>query len=1555
MNQLNVSAMKKLLALFIVSLFFYYGFAQPLTGTKTIKTTGGDYSSFTTAIAALNANGVGTGGVIFNVDAGFIDSVSNLIISDTTANFSNQIIFQKSGNGNNPLIIAKTGTGNMDGIIKIAGTDYISFNKIDLTESSANTSATTMMEWGYALLKSATKNGCNHVVIKYCHINLNKSNTNATYGIYSANHTTTSTTELIISDTSGSNSYNRFFSDSISNVFGGIYIKGSGTGTSTPIYDQNNKIGVDGGNSITNFSGSGNTTDEAGIYGSYQNNLVIANNIIIGGNGSTTAINGILTSYGTNCNIDIYNNTITLSSSVTSSSGMMAGIRNSIGHAGTSSTISIHKNSIQNCKYSGTSGLMFYGIMNSAQGYTVNMYDNDVSFDTIGGTGRFIGFYQGNCTYLNFYSNMVYNNRKSGGGDDMICITLVSDNLNCYNNTIHDNSLAAGTGTLFGYNSEANGSINENVYNNKVYNLSHAGTGSVYGLYSSSSTSTLKKIYGNSIYSLSSGLGSITGIYSGKGINTSIYKNQVYNLTSLSNTVNGIYTASDATVYIYNNFISDLKSPASTSNTAIYGMYLGGTGYNYAAYNSVFLNASCGSTTNFGTTALYSNSGTSLELRNNILVNISAHGPTGGKTTSFWRPSISLPSYTSLSDNNCFYSGTPSSKNVIFFTGGQFDSTITDFKKRVSTRDVNSFSEKPPFVNVTNTPYNLHLLTNLSTACESGGLPVKTPIKITDDIDGNVRDTINPDVGAHEGKFILSDKMPPSCNYQPLINTFTLTARTLTATITDPSSVPVTGNGKPVLRWKKNYNGNWIGVTSTYIGNNKFNFTFGSGVATNDTVFYFILAQDSATLPNVGAYPSTAASGYSSNPPSVTNPPSNPNYYRILGVLPGGNYRIGGSGTTPAVGCTYVDITDALADLSERQITGAINLILTKYYASAEEDSFPLLVKTVQGQDSINTITLKPDTNVITSISRISTTSIFKFEEAKYFIIDGSNNGSSSKDLTITNTSTVKNTAVVWIGSKYNGPGNSHITIKNCNISMGSNTVNNFGITISNNTSLTSNGADNDNITLEFNQITKCSMGIYVSGSAYGTDDYLNISNNIIGSSIAGNFVSSGLILYSYVNNSTFNQNVIFNLRPSSATSTALYGIYVSLCITNSIFSKNKIYDIVSGSITVYGISVNHVTNTNLQFDNNILYGIMSYVSGAGIYCYASKNNSFYYNSINLTGDRDPLGTMKPTTPSYAFYTGTGVTGLILKNNIIKNSMLAATNPTTAKSYGMYNAGTAATFTEIDHNDYFVSGLAGILAYQGIDRTTLSDWKSASVKDSNSLNVDPMFISDVDLHVSSSYLNDAGDTTSKVKDDIEGNVRSLDHPDIGVYEFDLKATAITLGSDQILGSKATVWGKVNPMNEYNTTVAFEYGTTTAYGFSATAVQSPVQGLKDISINANLTGLLPQTTYHYRIAATTSAGITYGKDSTLKTTVGIEENKSVQAARIYMNGKNLIVECSSDISDAQIMVYDLFGKEVFSGTMKGKKLQLSLGNSAAGYYLVSITTDQTVLNRKVFVK
>ena len=74
-------------------------------------------------------------------------------------------------------------------------------------------------------------------------------------------------------------------------------------------------------------------------------------------------------------------------------------------------------------------------------------------------------------------------------------------------------------------------------------------------------------------------------------------------------------------------------------------------------------------------------------------------------------------------------------------------------------------------------------------------------------------------------------------------------------------------------------------------------------------------------------------------------------------------------------------------------------------------------------------------------------------------------------------------------------------------------------------------------------------------------------------------------------------------------------------------------------------------------------------------------------------------------------------------------------------------------------------------------------------------------------------------------------------------------------------------GVVNP-NDYSTTVAFEYGTTTAYGTTIVATQSPVTGTTNTAItSALITTLTVGTTYHVRMVIQNIFGTFYGDDIT----------------------------------------------------------------------------------------
>ncbi len=79
---------------------------------------------------------------------------------------------------------------------------------------------------------------------------------------------------------------------------------------------------------------------------------------------------------------------------------------------------------------------------------------------------------------------------------------------------------------------------------------------------------------------------------------------------------------------------------------------------------------------------------------------------------------------------------------------------------------------------------------------------------------------------------------------------------------------------------------------------------------------------------------------------------------------------------------------------------------------------------------------------------------------------------------------------------------------------------------------------------------------------------------------------------------------------------------------------------------------------------------------------------------------------------------------------------------------------------------------------------------------------------------------------------------------------------------------ANVTGQVNP-NGSATSYDFQWGTSTSYGNTAGA-GSTNNGVGNLAISAQLTGLQAATTYHYRLVATSTNGTTNGSDQTFTT-------------------------------------------------------------------------------------
>jgi hypothetical protein len=1359
-------------------------FAQ-LSGIKTIP---GDYATVAAAIADLNTNGVGPDSVVFKIAAGHNETFASATsgrITTLAGSATSQIIFRKDGAGENPTITSAAGTGTMDAIISIAGGDYITIDGLKLIESGGNNNETTMFEWGIAILKASESNGAQHITIKNCAISLNKSYIESK-AIYANNHTTANTTQLQVNATSGTNSNLKIFSNTISNCYSGIYIHGHNATSPFIYYDQNNQIGKDGGNTITNVGAE--STDAYGIYTKYQNNVKVANNHITSNSGSEEFygdVYGICMLNASNASYDCYGNYISIQFNGNGYNAYLYGIYCNMGENGSNNVANIYDNTVTGCTFPSALYAEINCIYLSGMGETANVYGNKVMNNTFGASVnavtsviRYLYMQKASSIDgpLNVHHNVVKNNVKLDNGSGanstyFIGILGSGTTLDCYNDTVMNNNVNSRHVTHCLYVT-FNDNTYKRIHHNYISGITNVNSTS-YGIYNANGTLAL--IYNNIIREFSS---SIPGTNFMVGINHSTYCQAAY---------------------YYNNMISDLDNRVSLSSEGL--DYTTLAGFNVEAEaagvtsrkgfynNTVFLN-SPSTTVTFGSAAFFTFSLYGIDLRNNIFVNISTNSGTNGKTLGIRVRSQGFSSFTS--NYNCIYAGTPGPANLIYADPVSSYQTLLNYKTIVTPQELQSVTELPPFVNIAVKPYDIHLQNSTATQCEAGGISVSNPISIPEDIDNEKRYPypgfpVNPsyppnapDIGTDEIGGISNDLTAPAIIYTPLGNTAGTGARTLAAQITDGTGVPVTGTGLPRLYWKKNA-GSYTGVTAVHQGGGIYIFTFGSGVSLGDVISYYVAAQDTRTpTPNVSSYPWIGASGFTYSPPACSTPPSAPSSYTIVAGI-SGTFHVG-------VGKTYTTLTAAINDINNRGITGPITLLLDDNNYPSE--TYPIIFNPNSGSNATNKLTIKPNPGAVPVFNGSANgQGLLMFKGMDHVIIDGSNSGGTDKSLTFINSSSSSGACVIGITN--NGvDGSSYISLQNC-IFKGDNSnlsTETYVIVFNQNGGI--DGGRYSNILIENNTIMKAKNGIWVHATPSNRNFKVQILNNIIGSPSSADYINRWGIVVQQSDSTLIAGNDIMGPAEANILESQFGILFYDDCI-NTRITGNLIHDFkIQGRFSVGIRCSNNNTDTPTEISNNVIYNLGCYGLNPGI----SQNNPYgifirnggniriWNNSIYLRGPYlSGNDSYAPSSACIGFYNyATGP--FDVRNNILRNSM---TNPipnpspdAIGKAYGIMVANGPEIFEQIDNNLYFIDGHNGQIAQFFsqviglIDFPTVESWQAYTGDEENSFSEDPLFTSTTDLKLlPGSPAVGLAVPIPQITTDLDGNPRHPDYPSGGAYEY----------------------------------------------------------------------------------------------------------------------------------------------------------------------------------------
>jgi hypothetical protein len=563
----------------------------------------------------------------------------------------------------------------------------------------------------------------------------------------------------------------------------------NGDATATAGIRALNQWGVNiSNNIINNNNGSGsNTTNilrgiwaEKGVSAgaTINNNTIAVANATTGGNATT----GIDNAIGATASA----NTVTISSNIITGSATLAASApwTGINNTATAAVVNMNNNSIQGISLAGTG--TFAGIVNGNTAGTNSAVSVSISNNTINNNSKGSGTAATvmSCISIggpltatvnnNIITNNTLNAAATTGAVTFNCVIGAGTAGSSYifnGNTVSNNSVtnmpAALAATLSGFINNTASPTGETITNNRIANLFVTGVSTaaqvIQGIRSNTNSSSVRTINGNvidSLYTAAGVSGTITGILSQLGQTVTISKNKISKLfpgqnASSVSVAKGISITAGTTHQVFNNMINlDLTqafSPAAdaklTGNNALIGIEVSnstGTPATNLYYNTIRLSGN-GSGTGFGSSGIHLTTATAtIDMRNNIVSNFTTPGGTSPGFAVALRKTTGT--YASTSNNNDWYAGTPSISHVLYFDGTTGAQNIVAFRTAAGApRETNSLDDQPAFVSVT----DLHLAPGGNCNIEGGGIPIGTPA-ITDDIDGDVRNTSTPDIGADE-------------------------------------------------------------------------------------------------------------------------------------------------------------------------------------------------------------------------------------------------------------------------------------------------------------------------------------------------------------------------------------------------------------------------------------------------------------------------------------------------------------------------------------------------------------------------------------------------------------------------------------------------------------------------------------------------------------------------------------------------------------------------------------------------------------------------------------
>ncbi len=818
------------------------------------------------------------------------------------------------------------------------------------------------------------------------------------------------------------------------------------------------------------------------------------------------------------------------------------------------------------------------------------------------------------------------------------------------------------------------------------------------------------------------------GIYQSTGAYGNTIENcRVHNLfdaaTTSTSTLYGFYLAGAGTVAEPNKIINCVIYDIRHKG-AIYGIYNSSASNSKIYHNTMSFDFATAAATGVTYGIYQTGAATGIDIRNNLIT--LSRQSSAVKTCLYYATTAS----TITSNNNVIF---PVTNGTGVTTYGYWGATAYATKAAFTTAsgglEANSVQADPVYTAAASPTYNF---TPTSILTNNIGANVGVP----NDILGNPRLAVSPDPGAYEYALSGLDAgiswVSPTSPTTPGLKTITVNlVNNLSTPITSLTLAYNTPGGTPVTQ-------SFTGLSFLPSTSQNISFSTQYNLTASATIRAYIVSVNGVS-DNAQGNDTTA--------------------YQSLCLQLSGSYTINAALATG--GSNFQSFTALASALSCGGVSGPVVVDVVPGSGPYNEQ---VAFGVIPGSSVVNTITINGNNNILTSAGAAEYHTL-RLNGADYMnwnnLVVNATNASTAIALVMSN------------GSDNNTFVNCTFAVNQANTSSTSSAV---AFSASTTSATTAGNNGNNNI------FSGCTMsGGYYCVSLYGQSTTVTNTNNQFYNCTITEFYYYGM--YVLYQTAPIVKNCIVE-RPTRATVSGGYSIYLSSTVVGGLFEGNRIRKIYGGApgstatgAGFYCFVAGTLGNEN-RFINNVIADITHAGGFYGMYMSGANFTQVYHNTIAIDGLASTgTGTI------YGIY-NSGTTGADYRNNII-----TVRRGGTGSKYCLYYGSMPAIS---NYND-LVMNSAGATNYVAYTTSTAASYatlaayqSSIPTLDQQSIAVNPYFNNPAlnDYKPTEVLMNDLGINLG-IATDITGAVRPTPpatNPDMGAYEFSVAPTDLGMFS-----------------------------------------------------------------------------------------------------------------------------------------------------------------------------